>query len=210
MLQWWQSLSAIEHGFAYIALPATIILVIQTLLLLFGLGGDGPEAAIDTDADFDADGAPDFDQGDVAELSDAGLRIFTVRGFVAFFSVFGWGGLWLLRAGIHPAAASAVAGVMGFASMIVIALILRAALRLQNDGTVELRNAIGCAGTVYLTIPANREEQGKVNVLVQERLGEFDAVTDENEAIPTGTEVLVTAVSGKTTLVVCRKQRVRS
>ena len=200
MLQWWQSLSAIEHGFAYIALPATIILVIQTLLLLFGLGGDGPEAAIDTDADFDADGAPDFDQGDVAELSDAGLRIFTVRGFVAFFSVFGWGGLWLLRAGVHPAAAS----------MIVIALILRAALRLQNDGTVELRNAIGCAGTVYLTIPANREEPGKVNVLVQERLGEFDAVTDENEAIPTGTEVLVTAVSGKTTLVVCRKQRVRS
>lgn len=50
MVAWWNSLTGLEQAFAYLAIPATLILVIQTLLLLFGLGHDG-----DADVDFEPD-----------------------------------------------------------------------------------------------------------------------------------------------------------
>ena len=107
MVAWWNSLTGLEQAFAYLAIPATLILVIQTLLLLFGLGHDG-----DADVDFEPDTSGLDLDGDLPELDgdvplpgevdagtdtiwdgdhvdtapDAGLRIFTIRGFVAFFS----------------------------------------------------------------------------------------------------------------------------
>ena len=56
MAAWWQSLSALDHVLLYIAVPATLILLIQTVLLFAG-------GAFDSDGDAgvpDADG-PDFD-----------------------------------------------------------------------------------------------------------------------------------------------------
>ena len=63
---------------------------------------------------------------------------------------------------------------------------------------------MGRAGTVYLTVPARRGGCGKVNVLVQEQLREFEAVTEEAEPIPTGEKVLVTGLAGEDTLLVSR------
>ena len=59
MAAWWQSLSALDHVLLYIAVPATLILLIQTVLLFAG-------GAFDSDGDAgvpDADG-PDFDGPD--------------------------------------------------------------------------------------------------------------------------------------------------
>lgn len=223
MVDWWNTLTALERCFAYIAIPATLILAIQTLLLLFGLGhdsdGDSGDVhwggeGIDLDGDgipdgydMDGDGLIDSPPDDVSghEITDAGLRIFTVRGFVAFFSVFGWCGLALLKAGTNSVAAALISLCLGLAAMLAIALILHFALRLQADGTLNLRNALGACGNVYLTIPPARQGVGKVTAVVQEQLGEFDAVTDDAEAITTGCEVVVVGITGKSTLVVCRK-----
>ncbi len=46
---------------------------------------------------------------------------------------------------------------------------------------------------------------GKVNVLLQERYVECDAVTDEEEALITGAEVVVTGLTDDNKLVVKRK-----
>ena len=67
MLNWWNSLDALQHFFAYVAIPATLILCIQTVLLLFGLGagGDG-EVDSDTSGLDTGDGtAPDLDAPDL-------------------------------------------------------------------------------------------------------------------------------------------------
>lgn len=198
MALWFESLTAIERFFAYAAIPATLILIIQTILLIFGLFGD-------SDADFDADADDPTDGDSMADAADSGLRLFTVRGFVAFFTVFGWGGLALLRAGIPTYISVPLAALMGFLSMLVMAIILRLCLNLQSDGTMRPQNAVGQSGSVYLTIPPARQGRGKVEVLVQDQLCELEAVTDESQPIPTGCEVVVTAVSGRSTLVVCRK-----
>lgn len=244
MNQWLQSLSTLEYAALLIAVPATLLMILQTLLLLLGLhnetDGDGDVDAdgdIDLDADFDADldldgdGIPDVDlDGDGIPDMDAdmdadpdggaapdgsaqdtggslfaGLRLFTLRGVVAFLAIFGWGTLWLLRMGLHPLAALFFGTAMGVWAMVLVAVLLRVALRLQEDGTVLIQNALGLSGTVYLTIPPSRHGAGKVTVLVQEKLCEFLAVTDESEALPTGDEILVIGVSGRDTLVVTKK-----
>lgn len=209
MMQWWLSLSLAERVFAYIAIPSTLILILQTIMLLIGMGDsdtdlDGSDADFDADVDLDHDGIPDVFEHDGA---DAGLRMFSVRGVIAFLTVFGWTGLSLLRSATAIAVAAVVAALCGAAAMMLMAYVMRLAMRLQSDGTVRPQNAIGVSGVVYLTVPPRRMGHGKVSVLVQERLCELDAVTDEEQPIPTGCEVVIVALSGQSTLVVCKKDR---
>ncbi|UQT49817.1 hypothetical protein M5E87_09190 [Flavonifractor plautii] len=67
--------------------------------------------------------------------------------------LFGWGGLWLHQVGLPGFLAVFLAIPIGFLNMVGIALAVRQALRLQYDGTLDLRNALGRTGTVYLTVP---------------------------------------------------------
>ncbi|MBQ6691829.1 MAG: hypothetical protein IJN00_00690, partial [Clostridia bacterium] len=90
----------------------------------------------------------------------------------------------------------------GAAAMLATALILKSFLKLQYNGTLDIKNAVGLSGTVYLTVPAKRASAGKVTLLLQEQLAEFEAVTDAEEPIRTGAEVTVVGISGKTVLIV--------
>ena len=217
MHEWWTGLTILQQVFLYAAVPATLILVIQTIMLLVGLGQGGsgmPEGGMDSDGAFDDIDVDDgvfgdaYDLHDVSgvEAPDAGLSLFTVRGIITFFSIFGWGGLAISRSGANDAASILVALLLGSVAMLLMAMALRSFSKLQSSGNISLDNALGKSGSVYITIPANRENRGKVSLLVQERLGEFDAVTDEEGAIHTGEEVTVVGISNRNTVVVKRKK----
>ena len=210
MAAWWQSLTLLEHILLYIAVPATLILVLQTVLLFAG-------GAFDSDGDADGgpddpegvpgDGEPGGPPGDAdahgqPDGPDSGLHLFTVRGVVAFLVLFGWGGLCLCQVGMPGFLAVFLAVPIGFAGMVGIALAVRQAVRLQYDGTLDLRNAVGLAGQVYLTVPPARTGEGKVMVTVQEQLRELDARTDSTQPIPTGSAVRVTGLAGRDILLV--------
>ena len=206
---WWNALDTVSQVFFCIAVPATLVLLIQTIMLLIGIGDDadgiGDGDAIDIGNT--ADGI--FGEDSVSETPDVsgleGLRIFTVRGIVAFFVVFGWAGLAMQDAGVHLGITLPVAALGGFAMMVALAFLFRAVRKLRSDGNIDNRNAIGTSGKVYLTIPPARSGSGKVQVLIQDAFVERDAVTDEAEPIPTGTEVVVIGVSGQVDLIVKRK-----
>lgn len=199
-LSWWEALSTLQQVFACVAIPATIILVLQTLLLLFGVGGhdaDG-EADFDHDFDHDVDHDMDHDHGDHV----AGLRIFTVRGIVAFLSVGGWLGIVLLGVGVHVAVSCLLAFLGGLASLLLVAAFLKWSVGMQESGNLSYQNAIGRSGQVYLTVPASQSGRGKVTLTVQERYIEADAVTNFNEPIPVGRPVTVVALADEQTLLV--------
>ena len=142
MIEWWSSLSIVSQVFACIAVPATVVLLIQTISMFLGMDGDGNAfdgvshgmsdadigADVDMDADFDADASDGiFGHGDdlgvdpdVAGLD--GLRIFTVRGIIAFLVVFGWLGLALQSSGAKLWLSASVAAVGGFAAAFVPAI----------------------------------------------------------------------------------------
>ena len=210
IIDWWNSLSLVSQVFACVAIPATLILLIQTLLLFFGVGEDADGI------DDIPDDVPEADIGDgtfgeelPSEVHDGigleDLRIFTVRGIVAFFVVFGWVGMVMDGAGISLAITIPVAIVCGFAMMLALAFLFRAILKLRNDGNADNRNAVGTSGKVYLTIPPSRSGAGKVNIMLQGAYVERNAVTDDETAITTGCEVVVIGISGETELVVRRK-----
>lgn len=210
MSNWWDSLSLVSQIFALIAIPTTGVLFIQTVLMLIGIGMDSGadfDGDIDVDGDLDTDGV--FGDGEVdADIDPTGLdslRVFTVRGIIAFLVVFGWTGFVLDRAGVNIGIVIPVAAIAGFVMMYILAVLMRAVMKLRNDGNLDNKNALGTSGRVYLTIPAERKGEGKVNVLLQGCYVEREAVTDENEPIPTGAEIVVVGVSGQTTLVVKRK-----
>ena len=211
IIDWWNSLSTLAQIFACIAVPATLVLIIQTVMMFIGFGddadgvGDDPLDAVPSAGDNDGvfgDELPE-DIADTAGLD--GLRIFTIRGIIAFFVVFGWVGLVMDSSGANVWATIPVSIACGFAMMLILAFLFRAILKLRSDGNTDNRNAIGTAGKVQLTIPPLRSGEGKVHVILQGTYVERNAVTDETEAIPTGAEIIVVGVSGQMDLVVKRK-----
>ena len=235
MVAWWEAMNFIQQLFAVIGIASTILLVIQVILLIIGAGDSGTDTDsgpggedidIGDDIDFsDADAGvaggdldlPDSsgaagdwygESGDTtfeSHYGSAGLRLFTLQGLISFFAVFGWSGLLMLKSGFGTPLSVVLAALFGFIAMALIAWIFKAMLKLQSDGTLDIRNSLGKSGTVYLNIPARREYSGKVSLLIQDRLIELDAVTDEENPIRTGAEITVVGVSGRNTLIVRSK-----
>ena len=187
MIEWWNNMPLVQQIFATLAIPATLILIIQTILLLFGLGdSDGGDGALDGSAQ-DGDGLA----GDTDSSSDIGLRVLTVRGLVAFFAVGGWVGVALIDVGTHPAMASLGALIAGFGALVLVAWIVKLLLGLQSSGNISIDNAVGLVGDVYLRIPGGMRGSGKINIVLQGRLIEIDALTEDPDGIETGSQARV-------------------
>ena len=210
LIEWWNSLGLASQIFYCIAIPSSLILLIQTILMFIGLG-DGVDGDIDVEVDISDTDAGDGVFGDnsiegfEADSDFGSLHIFTFRGIIAFFVIFSWVGIVMQSLSVNLPITIIVAALCGVAMMIGIAFLLRFVMRLRNSGTADNRNAIGVAGKVYLTIPPSRTGEGKVNIMLQGAYVERNAVTDETESIPTGCEIIVVGTSGQTTLVVKRK-----
>ena len=101
-----------------------------------GLAPETRTAADDPDAQRSPEGRT-ADEDEQRAHGLQGLHLLTVRGVVAFLALFGWGGLWLNQIGLPPLLALFLAVPIGFAGMVGIALIVREALRLQYDGTLD-------------------------------------------------------------------------
>ena len=189
MSAWWKGLSLLGQIFATIAVPATIIMIIQSLMMLLGLG-------FDSDVDIDIS-----DDLDVADASD-GLSLITVRGLVAFFSVGGWSGLAATTGGLSPAVSIIIAAVAGTLSLFFIAYLFKVSLKLQSSGNLQIENSVGKTGKVYIPIPANKSGCGQITILVQERLVELSAVTNDDRTLKTGELVVVSEIIDEQTVLV--------
>ncbi len=130
-----------------------------------------------------------------------GLRLFTVRGIVAFFAVGGWTGLLLSRY-VGNLFAVLLAFAAGNAALVGIALLMRGVYHLQDRGNLEPANAVGKLAKVYLAIPPAGLGQGKVTVMLQERLVELDAASRIKKAIPTGAFVRICDLVDEDTVLV--------
>ena len=179
MANWWNSLTDLQRIFAFIGIPATLVLIVQTILLLFGIGdGDDP-------TDIDGDGIPDGGTG------DDGLTLFSVRGIVGMFCIAGWSGIVFIDLGLSSATAIVLALLCGAAALFGIAYLMKAVLKLQSNGTLQLGSAVGKTGQVYIPIPPKGTGRGKINIVVQDRYVELDAVTDSEDTLRTGETVRV-------------------
>ncbi len=189
MINWWNELDLIQQIFALIALPSTVLIIIQTVLLLIGIGGES-----DTDVD--------VDDVDGIDLPDDGLAIFSVRGILSMLCITGWVAVALLETSLPAGVSIAIAIVCGIATLIGMAFLMRAINRLQSSGNIDIGNCIGKIGEVYIPVPAAGNGSGKVNITVQEKFSEFTAITTAGDQLKTGSYVRVVAVNEAGVLVV--------
>ncbi len=182
------------------------LLILQFAMTLLGFGHhDFDTGGLDVDSvdiDHDVGGDAHVDghdnEGGHGD-SSVFFRMLSFRALVAAATFFGWSGLAASESGLSDMRAFSVAIGAGLLAMYLVAWMMHFLTKLHAEGNVQIAHAIGANGTVYLSIPGNREGIGKVHVNVQERTMEYSAVT-AHEKLPTGMPVVVVGVVDNETL----------
>jgi membrane protein implicated in regulation of membrane protease activity len=186
MLTFMDNLSGLELLFAGCAVFGTTLFVIRLALMLIGFGGHDS-------ADGDTD-AVDVDHGGDFHDSDLSFKVLSLQGITAFFMMFGLIGWAVIRHGDYAPWIPVLCGTAaGSATIWLMKKIFQAAGALQSSGTMNISNAVGQEGTVYLTIQPG--SCGKVQVTVQNRLSVLEAIADGNQEIKTGESIRVVRIA---------------
>jgi membrane protein implicated in regulation of membrane protease activity len=206
------SLSVLEKIYLACAVFGGGFFILRTILMLAGIG--------DTDSDVDAghfgdahfddahiddahmddahadDGhsrLEDIDQTSHAEV-DGGLKILTIQGLTAFIMMFGLTGFAISRSSLLGSIVTIVLGMLvGLFAMWLIAKGFALMRSLQSSGTMQIYDAMGEEGTVYLTIPP--EGIGKIQITISGRLMVMDAVSQDKVVLKTGERVRVSEIT---------------
>jgi hypothetical protein len=186
---WWTGLSLALKIYWAIAIPFTLFFVLQLIFSFFG-GGDLPD---DTpDADVDAD-------------TGVAFQFLTVKNLISFFTVFAWTGIACIDSGLSELQSVIISLIAGLIMMVIMASLFYFIGKASADGTMKFNNAIGGTGEVYLTMQGKRRSIGKVQLHVQGAIRTLEAITDDEEDIPTGRVVTVKEIVNNHILLVTAK-----
>lgn len=186
MNSWWLTLSPLEHVYLTIALIATTVLLIQLIIAFIS----GVEFHSGTDV---------ASHGDVSEPH---FQLLSVRNIVAFFAVFSWSGLAFHQQHFSTTLTVIFSFICGLIMMFIVSSIFYLLFKLQSDGTIkdtEITKAVGQSAIVYL--PISNTATGKINITLQGRKIEINAITKDSVSIPTGSTVKVLQIINNQALV---------
>lgn len=196
-------LSWLDKLFLFCAVLGGALFIARMILMFMGAGHGGDIGGGDVHVDLG--GGHDFDAGhdatghSAADSSDASFKLITFQGITGFFLMFGLAGLIISLILRNPFISVLAAVAAGGGTMWLVAKFFVALMGLQSSGTLDVKNAIGQEGTVYLHIPVGGT--GKVQVPVQGRLEEFEATSDSKVEIKSGEKVRVVFIKGNVLVV---------
>ncbi len=189
----WSELDLMTQVYWVITAPATLIFILLVILTIFG-------------SDIDSDVHTGFDSS-ISDGDSIPFQFLSLKSIVGFFVMFGWSGLGLLSAGVASWLVILLSVICGLLMMLAMASLFYFMSKLTESGTLNMKNAVGRLGEVYLTIPANRKGMGKVQLTVQGSIQTLDAITDDPEAIATSSLIEVLDVIDQQILLVKRNSR---
>ncbi len=185
-MEFFETMSPLLRTFWYIAIPTSLIFVIQTIMTFVGA-----DASDGVDADFDSN----------LHGADAPFQLFSLRNLINFLLGFSWGGITFYNTISSPSLLICFALFIGLVFLFVFFIIIKQVQKLSEDNSFKLTNALNKSAEVYLTIPGQRSGKGKVMISVNGAFHELQAMT-ENEAIPTGAVVKVVKIINEDILIV--------
>lgn len=185
---WWDGLILLEKIYWGLAIPFTLLFLFQVIVTF--IGGDIPEDST-VDIDIEAD-------------DGIGFHFFTLKNLIAFFTIFSWTGIACLDSGFSNGVSILCSVVAGLVMMAIMASLFYFMGKLTESGTLDINNAKGGVGEVYLTIQANRGNIGKVQITVQGSLRTLEAITDDAADLVTGAVVSVKDVVNNNLLIVSK------
>lgn len=171
MTEWWVGLESIEKVYWIVSFLGSAFFIV--ILISTFVGGD-----VDNLGDSDFDGGIDF-------------QFLTFKNIVGFVTIFGWSGLASIHSGWGQSTTLIVSLICGVLMMILMASLFYFLRNTGESGTLDLKNAVGCIGEVYLPIGAKRATIGKISIKVQGSLRELEALTDEDFDLQSGNVIKV-------------------
>jgi hypothetical protein len=172
--------------FWYIAIPISLIFVLQTILTFLGSGSsDGLEA--DFDGDLDGVEAP--------------FQMFSFRNLVNFLLGFSWTGISFYKLIPNTTFLILISLAVGFAFVFFFFLIIKQIQKLGEDNTFRLEKTLNKIADVYLTIPGKMQGKGKIIVSLNGSVREIDAMTEQDK-IETNATVKIKRVESGNILIV--------
>ena len=171
--------SGLDLLFASAALVGGLLFIAWFFLLMIGgLAGGLLDGALGIDMDMGA---------------DLSFKAFTFQGIIAFVLMFGLVGLALSRSDQGDMVALFAGTMAGVASMFTMAKLFQLFHSVESSGTMDINNAIGQNGTVYMRIKPG--QVGQIQVTIQGAMRTLDAIAaDDTLYLKTGTTVTVDEV----------------
>jgi membrane-bound ClpP family serine protease len=180
-----ESLPTLLKSFWYIAIPTSLIFLIQTIITFSGL-----DIADGFDTDFDA------------HLHDGGdFQFFSLRNLINFLLGFSWTGIsFYSTIGEQPWFLITLAFVVGVLFVLLFFFVIKQVQKLAEDNSFKITNTLDKTAEVYLTIPENKTGKGKIMISVNGAFHELEAMT-ENNRIPSGSAVKVIKIENNILIV---------
>ena len=190
MTEWWTSLDLFMKKLWCIAIASSLIFIIETVLTFIG-------------ADVEMDMDTDFDVPDGGFEGDPSMNLYTFRNLVNFLLGMSWTAILLQEQIASKALLMIIAFAVGALLVFAVMMMFKGLSKMQQSGNIDVyKSAIGCNGKVYLTVPAERKGTGKVQININNSVREYDALTDSEDDLKTGTSIKVTEVLDTNTLLV--------
>ncbi len=189
-----------EQFYIICAVLGGTLVACQFLMGLIGFGGHHEFGGGDHDLSADheighdaghADGHQEHGHGESHSWLVGVLTFRTLAAAITFFGLGGW--LAIKQPQFDGPLSLLFAGLAGGAALFAVAWMMRSLARLQTEGNVHIQRSVGRTGTVYLTVPGKKSGVGKVQLNLQNRTVEYQAVTSE-EPLPTGAKVVVVGI----------------
>ena len=191
MIEWLNSMDVMTRIFWAIALASSLIFVIQSVLTF--VGADADASGMDMDA-----GASVDDPSDMG----TGMGLLTFRNFVNFFVGFGWMALIMKEKTSSLSLVIIVSAIVGALLVVAVMMLFKWLGSMQETGNIDVyKTAVDCRGTVYLTVPAERRGEGKVQIVINNSVREYNAQTDGPE-LKTGASIRVVDIVNPNVLLV--------
>jgi len=174
--EWWDALSSPHQVFWFIAIVFSVLFFIQFILSLIGMESHSVDLTAPTEINVDHE-----------------FSALSMRSIIAFFTFFGWTGVVVLNRGLGVWVAVTLASLAGLAAMFIVAYLMYKFSQLEQSGTLNLYHALDQQGEVYIPIPGEGKGQGKIQLKVDGRVRELDAITDGG-SLKTGDLIRVTDI----------------
>ena len=181
MKEFFANMDGTQQFYWYIAIGASVIFIIQTIMTFVGADAD---TGVDADFDGNLDGG------------DSPFQLFSLRNLINFLLGFGWAGVSLYSLIESNVLLAIIAFLVGILFIAFFFFIMRALLKLSEDNSFKIEDTIGKTADVYLSIPAAKTGKGKVFISVRGSTHELSAITNSVDEIKNVSLVKVVGIEG--------------
>lgn len=177
-MQFLHNSSLLLKSFWFIAIPISLMFLIQTLVFLTGLD------VMDQSENYNS----------ILNEEDSAFHFFSLKSLIHFLFSFSWTGILLYGFIEEPLSLFVLSVTSGILFVFLCAYIIKKVQLLRIDNTFKIQHAVNQTAEVYLPIPENKNGVGKIRVTIKGIIHEIVAVT-EHDKIEAGTIVKVEKIA---------------